>query len=199
MEKVRNPTTGRAIQVGGAVYNQLLAQGYRRVGGELVGPTVVAVPPPTIPSPTVTRPPLLRVPIPPTVNPPLQVIPGPIPNVNALDAAVQQRLREEEAQRQRSCGLCQEYYLNRYMPFTLPEVNNLRAIANHCAECGRLCEAQYYRQGVVNAPQCAPYKAAGVQATTQLRRLEQQAVNEAIRRDLAAGKDVGKYFPNVPK
>lgn len=184
MEKVRNPTTGRSIQVGGDVYNKLIAQGYHLVRGQLVATTVVPPPPPT----PVVQPG-------PRVYPP---IPGPIPNVETLDVVVQQQLREEEAQRQRACGICQEYYLNRYVPFTVPELNNLRAIARHCSDCGRLCDQQYYRRGIVNPPQCTQYKTAGIQATNQVQRLEHQAINEAMRRDLAAGKDVTKYFPTVP-
>lgn len=175
--KVRNPTTGRAIQVGGDVYNKLIAQGYRMVGGELVAPQAVALPPPILPPKVST----------------------PIPNLGSLDTAVQQILREEDTRRQRACDICQQYYINRYMPFTPPELNNLRAITGYCAECGRLCDRQYYRRGIVNPPQCTPYKTAAVQAQNQVQRIEHEQVMQAIRTDLAAGKDVSKYFPTVPK
>lgn len=221
--KVRNPVTGRLIAVGGDTYNGLIARGYVLVNGTLQAPMIavvnpivtpvvtpvniprptVIIPKPvvTIPRPVVTIPPRpLAVPIPPRPMSPVKVIiPGTIPSMTNLEDQRRLILQEEEAKRVRLCKSCTELYINRYVPFTAAETNNLGLIVRACSECNNLCDAKYTREGFPNASECHKYKTAAIMGNAQLQKLQAQAFDARVRREAAMGQDVGYLFPSVPK
>lgn len=190
--KVRNPHTGRLITVGGQVYNNLIAQGYRLVQGQLVQEVI---PLPTPPQPV--RP----LPTPPQPVRPLPIPPQTVPigSVPAPPQLISQELAQIIQEEQRTCGLCQQYYINRYTKFTPPELNNLRIIQQLCGRCANLCGQRYARAGLPPGPDCAPYDHASRHSQQQAAALDAQIRTKAIRIGSAAGTNVNRFFPSIPQ
>jgi hypothetical protein len=203
--KVKNPTTGRMITVGGDAYNKLIASGYKLVAGVLQPPNQqVQMPPVVVPTQTTVMVPIPQT-RPPVIVPPTQVIvltkvvEGAIPTLGTLEIELDRIMKEETAAQVRLCNTCKEYYMDRWMPFTVKELKNLNKIVQACTECSKLCEINQAREKVPNPQKCQPYKAAGIAGHKQEIRLESQIAAEQIRLGLMTGKDVGQYFPKPGK
>ena len=211
--KVRNPHTGRLITVGGQVYNNLIAQGYRLVQGQLVQEVIpLPTPPqPVRPLPTPPQPvrPLPTPPQPVTVpilpqTVPIGNVPAPpqtvpIGSIPAPPQLISQELAQIIQEEQRTCKLCQQYYINRYTKFTPPELNNLRIIQQLCGRCANLCGQRYARAGLPPGPDCAPYDHASRHSQQQAAALDSQIRTQAIRVGSAAGTNVNRFFPSIPQ
>ena len=222
--KVRNPVTGRMITVGGTTYNQLITQGYQLAPPVI--PTTIPMPkvpviPTTIPMPnvpatvpviptTITMPKVpTKVPVIHTTSPTIITMPnvpvspvmylGPVPTVGTFQEEINRIAREEEDRRVRVCGICREYYIDRWNPFTIPELSNLSKIVQACSECAELCDAKHYRAGITNAKSCQSYKTATAAGQKQITNLDTAIRMKGIQAAQAAGTDIGKFFPAVPK
>lgn len=127
------------------------------------------------------------------------VVPGNIPTIDVFEQEMKMLEKEEEEQRVRMCGICKEYYIDRWRPFTIPELGNLSKIIQACNKCGELCDAKYYRRGITNAKECQQYKTAATMGQKQVNRLDAELRVKAINAAEMAGKDIGQFFPQVPK
>jgi hypothetical protein len=131
-----------------------------------------------------------------------EAIPSPegvVPRDNGFQQQIAAIQAEEDARRNKTCGICKSYAVDRYQPFTLREVNNLGVITQACQECSDLCIQRATRAGRPNAPECNQYRAAVVSGQRQYNALMAQQRMNGIRLNEVAGRDVGQFFPQVPK
>lgn len=171
-QKVVNPLTGRQINVGGNVYNTLIAQGYKLDNGKLENITV----------PTIGKPEKL-------------IVPGTIPTVGDLEKQLATVHLEEDQTRMKVCNICKEYYMDRTTRFDKRELENLRKFSQACVTCARLCDNFYSRQGITNSPNCIRYKNAVASASRQIVSLESEQAAEQIRLGFRTDRDVSHLFP----
>lgn len=133
----------------------------------------------------------------PQVNP--YVVPGAVPSLGNMPIQVNELLKQEDATRIKLCNICKEYYINRSMPFTIPEINNLNKIVQACSECKRFCENNYSRRGINNPPECHQYKVAEISSKQQQTKLQSQITADQIRKGIHQGQDISYLFPKIPQ
>lgn len=198
-DKVINPLTGRLIAVNGDTYNRLISQGYKYVNGSLILSSQSIQP--KISAPTI-KPilPTIKPILPTAVQPPIEpkTVSGSIPKVDILEQEIKILQQEEEMKRTQLCRSCKELYIDRWMPFTARELDNLNKIIHVCDECNKLCDAKYSRKGISNSSECLPYKTAVASGKQQESKLRSELIVKGIRLGAVSGQDINQYFPKIP-
>ena len=205
VKKVRNPVTGRSIEIGKGTYNKLIEEGYVLKNNELIKPTVTPTFIPTI-KPTSTRKIVSPTPIPRIVSQKSKIWLGPAPETSDLRKEFLETLREE---RQKMCSICNDEYIKRISNlrgFKTEDYDTLKKrIVPACSRCVELIEQEsdIARRNPNEFQSYRKYREATLQAKGKMNLLESEIRVKGIRL-ASAGSDVEGvnpeiFFPKVPE